>query len=417
MYVMSIKFNNTKLFRNIAVRIPETGYSTATLLHTLDNPNVFSTEDFDQFGWNVATDGTIVVVGAPTEDDPSTNVGRAYVFDATTGGLLHTLATYTAPPSDNRFGWSVEIDGNYIAVSEYDATSVGGAAHVFNATTGALVSSFTNPNSYNTASLDRFGQDISISGNYVLVGADLEDHPTGTSSGAAYIFNATTGALISTITNPSSYSTPGGDRFGNAVAIDGNYAIIGAYNEDDATGGSAGVAYIYKTDTGDWTDAYVLHTLTNPNNDGLSTQDRFSYESVDMEGTKAIIGAYSEGGNSGAVYVFDVITGNLLQTVTNPNPFSTPNNDRFGISSGISGDYAIVGADYEDNTGTTDEGKAYIIDINTGSVLAQLDNPNTNSPSSDYFGLKVAISGNIAVVGAYATGATNSGKAYIYQLS
>jgi hypothetical protein len=37
----------------------------------------------------------------------------------------------------------------------------------------------------------------------------------------------------------------GSDRFGNSVSIDGDYAIVGSPRDDDA-GGNAGAAYIFK---------------------------------------------------------------------------------------------------------------------------------------------------------------------------
>ena len=64
----------------------------------------------------------------------------------------------------------------------------------------------------------------------------IEDDAGGTSSGKAYIFNVTSGALVHTLDNPNAYSTSASDYFGYSVAISGNSAIVGAYGEDDAGG-------------------------------------------------------------------------------------------------------------------------------------------------------------------------------------
>ena len=169
----------------------------------------------------------------------------------------------------------------------------------------------------------------------------------------------------------------------------------------------------------------LLQTLNNPNAYGTSGGDNFSY-TVDISGTKCIVGAYYEykiggGLNPGKAYIFDVTTGALLQTLNNPNAYSTSVGDQFGSSVAISGNKCIVGAQPEDDSGGTDSGKAYIFDVTTGSLLQTLNNPNAYGTSaSDYFGSRVAISGNYCIVGAYQeddSGGTDSGKAYIFDLN
>ena len=109
-----------------------------------------------------------------------------------------------------------------------------------------------------------------------------------------------------------------------------------------------------------------------------------------------------------------------IQTYNNPNAYSTPVNDNFGYSVSVDGNLALVGAIGEDDAGGTTSGKAYIFDVTTGSLLHTLSNPNAYGTSaSDYFGYSVAISGNHVVVGAYAEGDAGgnwSGKAYVYQI-
>ena len=54
-----------------------------------------------------------MVVGAYTDDTGATNAGSAYVFDAATGNLLHTLNNPTPAASDyfGRFGGRVGEHG------------------------------------------------------------------------------------------------------------------------------------------------------------------------------------------------------------------------------------------------------------------------------------------------------------------
>jgi hypothetical protein len=397
------------------------------LIYTLNNPNAASTASLDNFGTAVAVSGEYAIVGVPYEGargDPFS--GYAYIYNVTTGALLHTINNPNAFGNArfDYFGWSVAISDNYTIVGapeEYDAGGAqSGKAYIFNVTTGALVHTLTNPNAYSTSAGDLFGTSVAISGNYAIVGATGEDDAGGSLSGKAYIFNVTTGALVHTLNNPNPYGTSTTDYFGNSVAISGNYAIVAAYLEDDAGGISSGYVYIYNVTTG-----ALVHTLTNPNAYGTSVSDIFGY-SVAISGNYAVVGAYQEddagGTDSGKAYIYNVTTGALVHTLTNPNAYGTSVSDQFGESVAISGNYAIIGVSEEDDAGGTNSGKAYIYNVTTGDLVHTLTNPNVfGTSANDRFGESVAISGNYVVVGATgedeASASPAPGKVYIFDTS
>jgi len=127
------------------------------------------------------------VIGSRHDDTGTTDSGAAYLFDATSGNLLQTFLNPTTAVGD-RFGWDVSIDGNNVLVGarldDAGATDAG-AAYLFNATTGNLLETFLNPT---PALNDVFGTHVSISGNNVLIGATGDD--TGaTDAGSAYLFD------------------------------------------------------------------------------------------------------------------------------------------------------------------------------------------------------------------------------------
>ena len=287
-------------------------------------------------------------------------------------------------------------------------------------TLGALLHTLDNPNAYGTSANDNFGLSVAISESYAIAGAYGEDDAGGTSSGKAYIFSTSTGALLHTLDNPNAYSTSANDNFGYSVAISESYAIVGAYVEDDAGGTSSGKAYIFSTSTG-----ALLHTLDNSNAYSTSANDYFGH-SVAISESYAIVGAYLEddagGLNSGKAYIFNPSTGALLHTLDNPNAYDTSAGDYFGYSVAISESYASVGAYFEDDAGGESSGKAYIFSTSTGVFLHTLDNPNAHGFSTgDRFGFSVAISESYAIAGAYqevdALYELPSGKAYIFSLS
>src|SRR5581483_3998315 len=111
----------------------------------------------------------------------------------------------------------------------------GGAAHLFDAGTGALLRTFTSD-----APDDRFGAAVGVAGAAVVVGAPFDDQD-GTDTGLAYVFDANTGSPLDTLHNP----TPDvGDQFGGAVAIAGNRIAVAAWL-DDTVAPNAGAVYVF----------------------------------------------------------------------------------------------------------------------------------------------------------------------------
>ena len=372
-----------------------------------------------------SADVSVVVMGIETGDDASSSISEIPL----TWSLSSTLDNPNAYDTsyNDRFGYSVAVSGDYAIVGAFFEDELGlteaGKAYIYNAISGTLLHTLDNPDDYAGSGGDNFGISVAISGNYAIVGAHQEDDAGVVSSGKAYIFNVTSGALVHTLDNPNAYGTSAGDTFGRTVAIDGNLAIVGAPGEDDAGGTSSGKAYIFNVTSG-----ALVHTLDNPNAYGTSEDDSFG-NSVAISGNSAIVGVPDEddagGNNSGKAYIFNVTSGALVHTLDNPNAYGTSEDDYFGNSVAISSDYAVVGANIEDDASINNRsGKAYIFDLATGSLFATLDNPNAYGTSTeDFFGLSAAISGNVVIISAfesdagYGSNGANSGKAYIYQLS
>ncbi|HDS46409.1 MAG TPA: hypothetical protein ENN68_10125 [Methanomicrobia archaeon] len=91
------------------------------------------------------------------------------------------------------------------------------------------------------AANDYFGDSVFLDGEYVFVGA-IYDDDKGTDSGSAYIFKR---SGISWTQQAKLLATDGaaGDYFGYSVALDGEYALVGAWSDDDK-GTNSGSAYV-----------------------------------------------------------------------------------------------------------------------------------------------------------------------------
>ncbi len=251
------------------------------------------------------------------------------------------------------------------------------------------------------AAFDDFGDSVAISGNTALVGAAFDDD-AGTSSGSAYLFDAANGNQLFKLT---AFDAAGGDRFGGSVAISGNTALVGAQLNDDE-GSDSGSAYLFDVATGD-----QLFKLTASD---AAEEDEFGV-SVAISGNTALVGANGDddgGSRSGSAYLFDVATGNQLFKLTASNATEF---DNFGLSVAISGNTALVGAPFDDEE-QFKAGSAFLFDVTTGEQLFRLTGSDTSM--SDQFGQSVAISGTIALVGAPLEddAGDQSGSAYLFDI-
>lgn len=334
-------------------------------------------QDADRFGHSVAISGDVVVVGADLDDTGGTNAGAAYVFARDEGGTdnwgqVKKLVASDAQ-DDDRFGTSVAISGDVVLVGAYKHDSAGldaGAAFVFSRNAGGTDNwgqlSTAGDNGKLTASdaqpEDRFGGSVSVSGDVAIVGAWLEDEK-GDFAGAAYVFSRNHpaadnwGQLLSAGTNGklTASDAGAGDQFGKAVAISGDFAIIGAPLEDTA-GSQAGAAYVFSRTQGG-NDHWGEVTIVSRSVSG--TDDRFGNR-VSVHGTWAVVGVYGSG-DSGAAFVFskDEPSPNSWGETTVLTATDAEPGDSFGGSVAVSGDVVIVGASGEDSAGT-DAGAAYV---------------------------------------------------------
>ena len=188
-------------------------------------------------------------------------------------------------------GWSVEISGDYAVVAaiwDDDNVTESGSAYVFKRSgtswaQQAKLLPWKEDGSSDDDVNEQFGQSVSISGDYAVIGASRSDDK-GTDSGSAYIFKRTgTSWAQEAKLLPSDGSA--GDFFGYSVSVSGYYAIVGAYNNDDSNGETdAGSAYRFKRAGISWKEETKLLPA-----DG-SACDCFGY-SVSIDGDYAVLGA------------------------------------------------------------------------------------------------------------------------------
>src|SRR6266566_4297349 len=305
---------------------------------TLTSPNA---QLGGAFGYSVAASGNIVVVGAIFREE------HAYVFDAKNGALMNTLTSPDSQPFGG-FGVSVAASGNIVVVGANLETANGqseaGHAYVFNATNGSLISTLASPNAQPGGA---FGYSVAASDGIVVIGAPFEIGHTHT--GHAYVVNATTGSLISTLSSPNPQLS---GLFGLSVATNGNIVAVGAPFETANGRFDAGHVYTFNAITGS-----LIRTITSPN---AEVYGWFGW-AVGIRGNLVVVSAHSETVNgqfsAGRVYTFNAATSSLINTLASRN---AQLGYLFGQSVAVSSNVLVIGAPYETVNGQPVAGHAYV---------------------------------------------------------
>jgi hypothetical protein len=342
-------------------------------------------------------------------------VGTPFTANYTTQVLSTvSVANPAVSVTGDKFGYDVAItDENIIVGSPLEMSATGevnaGSAYIYNSI-GSLIQKIVNPRATGDAQDDHFGSSVAINNNWVAIGAWRDDDTlaTGNMSGRVYLYNlsAMTGAPTCILTNPDIITGDAEDWFGYDIALSETHLVVGAPKADPA-----GKSYIY--DLNDLVHpAQPKTVLVNP----IAGAD-FG-ETVAINDVYAIVGAHAQD----KVYVFEVGSGDLLFTLDNPNNDST---DMFGISMDMSNDFAIIGAPGYDTLTGNQSGRIYVYDIkghNPTESLYQITNPNAYVPEDeDHFGYRVAISDGFFMASAHQEddvgGITDTGRVYTFDIA
>ncbi len=417
-----------------------TGWSQAAKL-TASNPLAN-----DYFGQSVAVDGSTVLIGVKGDNGK----GAAYVFDKPGNGWTNTTTTANTVTklaasdggTNDLFGASVAMDGNTALIGAEGQEWV----YVFIKESEGWVekAKLSSDDPDHDGRGNNFGNSVAVDGDIVVVGADGVDQSAAVNNtGAAYVFTkpSTGWADRSEAARFTGSDAAANDKFGGAVAVDGDTAMVGADNAAgtdalDNSVSNAGAAYVF--DIGDWTDfggktttSHTVIDLTNyqeywfriraanasgegPASNSASATPK-APKPVKPTGLGAVAGdtrvtlSWDNPGNS-------TITGYELAKVV-PEDWLTAADGaasaHFGISVAIDGDTAVVGADRANNK----KGSVHIFTRNaSGKWTQQVKLEGENS--GDQFGWSVAVDGDTVVVGAHAYNGsatlTNSGAAYVF---
>ncbi len=386
---------------------------------------------FDVFGASVSlsSDGNTALIGAyGTSDSGTLANGAAYIFTRSGGVWTQQTKLLASDKADSdEFGISVSLssDGNTALVGadreDDGSTTDNGAAYIFIRSGGVWTQQAKFLASDKDDS-DEFGISVSLSsdGNTAIVGADREDDGATTVNGAVYVFTRSGGVWTEQgkLLASDKAST---DYFGRSVSLDsdGNIALIGAHFESDSGTSNNGAVYVFTRSGGVWTEQAKLLASDKAN------QDLFGGSvSLNGDGSTAIIGAYNEDDsgttNNGAAYIF-TRSGSVWTQQAKLLASDKANSDQFGYSVSLSsdGNAALISARGDSEGVTTGNGAAYIFTRTGGVWTQQAKLFAADKASSDAFSHSVSLSndGNTVLIGAIYEddgGATNNGAAYVF---
>jgi FG-GAP repeat protein len=165
-------------------------------------------------GSSIAMVGSFVAVGARGGGSLSAPPGAVYLFDRETTAFVRKLTNPNLGMTSDLFGESLAAVGTNILVgAPGDDSGVGtGAAYLFDPATGALLQSFRSPQAVVPACHFNFGISVAAVGSNVLVGAPDDTAGFFPEAGAAYLFDATSGALLPAPAPPRAIASAGAGR-------------------------------------------------------------------------------------------------------------------------------------------------------------------------------------------------------------
>ncbi len=328
------------------------------------------------------------------------------------------------------FGWSVSLsaDSNTAIVGavfdDDSGTTDNGAAYVF-IRSGGVWTQQAKLLASDKASGDYFGCSVSLTtdGNIAVIGAIGEASSGTTENGAAYVF-IRSGSLWGQQAKLLASDKTDFDKFGASVSIsaDGVYALIGAYGDDDSGTIENGAAYVFKRMGNSWNEQDKFLASDK------ATGDMFGYSvALSGDGSTALIGAHYEDDSgttdNGAAYIFRIYGGpSGQQAKLLASDKADSDNFGYAVSFSADGNTAVVGAYNENDSGTTDNGAVYIFTGSGSTWTQQAKLLASDKADGDIFGSSVSVSanGNALVIGAYDesdSGTTGNGAAYVFSRS
>lgn len=387
----------------------------------------------DRFGTSVGVDGDDIAIGSWLADEGELrDAGSVTVFEVAPDGTVIERQRLMArdPEPVANFGYSVDLDGDILAVGALSETGMvdgapvpeTGAVHVFERAssnqpwmpTARLVAD-------DGATGDGFGYSLEVDAEagVIVVGAHTDDVEVGdglvTNAGSAYLFErASSGGWTQTAKLVDPAARPG-DRAAHDVAISDRWVVVGHHLDDqvgERTVSNAGGALLYeRTSDGIVGPLEVTGSMARP-------RDRAGI-AVDVDGDLLVMSSWSQQpGDRSALWIFgygrDGWREHARIDVTDPSPDGTEFGRHLVVDDGV----IVVGA-AGDGVGVPGGGAMHVFGAPDGTWRRVAHLAPDGVTEGAQAGISVGLGDRWAVMGAErsAVGARNGGGACVVSRS
>lgn len=259
---------------------------------------------------------------------------------------------------------------------------------------------------------DYFGRGVAVSGDTAVIGAPGHDPAAGEDGGAAYVYRRIAGEWTFEAKLTAS-DAAAHDQFGRAVAISGDTIVVGAWLADAGAHIDSGCAYVFTRDQATWSQQAVLVA------GDAAANAHFGF-SLTLEGDTLVAGAPSSDADGGAAYVLTRSAGVWSEQAKLVAADQTAG-DQFGWDVALSGDTVLIGTYGDDTPAGLNAGSAYAFTRSGGLWSEQAKLTAADGRAGDYFGRSVALAGDLALIGApqhlVTQGGYSVGAVYVFTRS
>ncbi len=257
-----------------------------------------------------------------------------------------------------------------------------------------------------------YGARLKLDGDYAVVGAG-QHTGAGGGAGAAFVLERNSSGVWTEVQEITASGVNQNTFYGNAVDIKEDLIIVGGrVHETDEYG--EGVAFIWERNTsGTWIENAELLASDRANRDWFGV-------SVGIDGDFALVGANGEdgfGSGSGAVYAFERDGSGNWNEVQKFCSNDCTAGDQFGSSLILHGDTAIIMSPKEDVV-VQNEGAAYVFVRDTNGTWSQVQKIiYSGALPNEEIGPEMALDGNYLVIShtLYDSTTDNVGAAIVYK--
>jgi hypothetical protein len=369
-----------------------------------------------RFGTQLALDGTALAIAAPYDAQAAPAAGAAYVFR-----LQSSQWTQEAKITASNTAQSDRFSNNAIALqsdvlvtaapfSAPNGRAFAGQAYVFRRQ-GSLWTEETILTSSDSAPQDLFGLSVALDGPVVAVGAIGAGHSGALNAGAVYVFRHNGNQWLEEAKLTAS-DAAGLNGLGRGLALQGDVLLAGAFGTNDANPNDfycqSGAVYLFRREGTQWVERQKLTASDAACKNNFGT-------SIDLDGSRALIGAHRKDNYIGAAYVWSFNGTSFQETHKLVAPGFGGANPNFGGTVALDGDLAVIGA-FGWDAQYEGAGSAFLFRFNGTDWIPSGRLGSRKNREHDQMGFAVAAGGGSVVVSANEqdqTAAIDAGVVYL----